>query len=307
MEHVPVLLKEVLEVLMPRDGGKYFDGTLGNGGHAQAILEASAPGGKLAGTDLDIHAVSRLSHEFAPFKDRAHVFHAGFTDIDRICDSLGWKSLDGILLDLGLSSEELDDDARGFSFSRTGPLDMRFSQDRELDAHFVVNSYDEQRLAAVIRSYGEERFARRIARRIVEHRPITTTTALAEVVSSALPRKFWPKKIHPATRTFQAIRMEVNAELDNLREFLPKAYSLLSPGGVMAIISFHSLEDRMVKQFFAGPRPAPGHPRGLPLEEKTDAFGLERVTKKPVTASDEEVLINPRARSARLRAARRIS
>jgi 16S rRNA (cytosine1402-N4)-methyltransferase len=307
MEHVPVLLKEVLEVLMPRDGGKYFDGTLGNGGHARALLEAGAPGGELAATDLDANAVARISKEFALYGNRSHLFQTSYSNIDHVCADLGWKSLDGILLDLGVSSMELDDEARGFSFSRTGPLDMRFSQDSDLDAGRVVNTYDEQRLAHIIFTYGEERFSRRIARRIVERRPIVDTTSLADAISSAIPRKFWPKKIHPATKTFQAIRMEVNAELDNLREFLPKAYSLLSPGGVLAIISFHSLEDRMVKQFFAGPRHKPEQIRGLPIMEKTPGLSLERLTKKPIMASDEEILINPRARSARLRAARRVS
>jgi 16S rRNA (cytosine1402-N4)-methyltransferase len=304
MEHVPVLLKEVLEVLMPREGGRYFDGTLGGGGHSRAILEAGA---ELAGTDLDAQAVARLSDDFRAYGNRAHLFHSSFSEIDRICSGLGWSELNGILLDLGLSSMELDDESRGFSFTRTGPLDMRFSQDNPFDARQVVNSYDEQRLAHIIYTYGEERFARRIARRIVEKRPLNDTKALSDVISSAIPRKFWPKKIHPATKTFQAIRMEVNAELDHLREFLPKACSLLSMGGVLAVISFHSLEDRMVKQFFAGPAPHPGLPRNLPVREPSNTSGLERITKKSIVASEEEVLINPRARSARLRAARRIS
>lgn len=289
---------------MPRRGGRYFDGTLGGGGHSRAILEA---GGELAGTDLDDRAVARLSDDFNVYGDRFHLFHSSFSEIDRVCSQLGWDALDGILLDLGLSSMELDDESRGFSFTRTGPLDMRFSRENPLDARRVVNSYDEERLARIIYRYGEERFARRIARRIVENRPLSDTKALSDVISSAIPRKFWPKKIHPATRTFQAIRMEVNAELDHLREFLPKAHSLLSIGGVLAVISFHSLEDRMVKQFMTGPAPHPGRPRHLPVGEKTGASGLERITRKPVTASEEEVFINPRARSARLRAVRRIS
>jgi 16S rRNA (cytosine1402-N4)-methyltransferase len=307
MEHVPVLLNEVLGVMMPQDGGRYFDGTLGDGGHARALLEASSPGGELSGTDLDGDAITRLSKEFERYGKRVHFFHTNFTEINLICTSLGWKYLDGILLDLGMSSYELDDGARGFSFSRTGPLDMRFSQHKDLDAYQVVNTYDQEQLAHLIRANGEERFARRIARRIVELRPIATTSELSDVVCSAIPRRFWPKKIHPATKTFQAIRMEVNKELDNLREFLPKASSLLSPGGVLAVISYHSLEDRMVKQFFTGTRPGLTYPRGLPVPEKTSALRFERMTRKPITASQEEVRINPRARSARLRAARRVS
>jgi len=289
---------------MPRKGGRYFDGTLGGGGHSRAILEA---GGELAGTDLDEKAIARLSDDFSVYGNHVHLFHASFSEIDRICSQLNWDALDGILLDLGLSSIELDDESRGFSFSRTGPLDMRFSRDNPLDASRVVNSYDEERLARIIYTYGEERFARRIARRIVESRPLSDTKALSEVISSAIPRKFWPKKIHPATKSFQAIRIEVNAELDHLREFLPKACSLLSIGGVLAVISFHSLEDRMVKQFIAGPAPHPGRQRHLPVRETAGVSGMERLTKKSVVASEEEILINPRARSARLRAARRIS
>lgn len=292
---------------MPRDGGRYFDGTLGGGGHSRAILEASSPSGELLGTDLDNGAVSRISLDLDRYGERAHLFCASFTDIDRLCASLGWASLDGILLDLGLSSFELDDASRGFSFSRSGPLDMRFSKQSDLDADLVVNTYDEQRLAQLISFNGEERFARRIARRIVEKRPLATTTDLAEVVSSAIPRRFWPQKIHPATKTFQAIRMEVNAELDSLREFLPKASSLLSLGGVIAVISFHSLEDRMVKQFFTGPRVASVDLRGLPAQTPAPAIRLERTPRKSIVASPEEILINPRARSARLRVARRVS
>lgn len=292
---------------MPRDGGRYFDGTLGGGGHSRAILEASSPSGELLGTDLDNEAVSRISLDLDRYGERAHLFCTSFTNIDRLCASLGWVSLDGILLDLGLSSFELDDPSRGFSFSRSGPLDMRFSMQSDLDANHVVNTYDEQRLAQLISVNGEERFARRIARRIVEKRPLATTTDLAEVVSSAIPRRFWPQKIHPATKTFQAIRMEVNAELDSLREFLPKASSLLSLGGVIAVISFHSLEDRIVKQFFTGPRDASVDLRGLPVQTPPPAIGLERTPRKSIVATPEEILINPRARSARLRVARRVS
>lgn len=307
MKHVPVLLKEVLEVMKPSDGGKYFDGTLGDGGHAAAILETCSPSGELAGCDLDRIAVGRASHELAPFHPRAHLFNANYTAIGDICASLGWMSLDGVLVDLGVSSMELDDAARGFSFLEDGPLDMRFSLDQDLSAHDVVNGYGEGTLTDIIRDYGEERFARRIARRIVESRPVGTTRELADIVGRAIPRKFWPSRIHPATRTFQAIRMEVNAELDNLKTFLPKAASLLTEGGVLAVISFHSLEDRIVKQFFAGPSTALLCRPGLPLQREAPAAPLRRITKRPVTACEEEVRLNPRARSAKLRAGRRVS
>jgi 16S rRNA (cytosine1402-N4)-methyltransferase len=304
MRHVTVLLKEVVQVIAPRDGGKYFDGTLGGGGHARAILEASTPSGRLAGTDLDSDAISRLSVAFKPFGDRAHFFSGNYTSIDTVCESLGWDSLSGIVLDLGVSSFQLDMPEKGFSFSKDAPLDMRFESDAELSACEVINGYDEEELARVIWEYGEERFSRRIAGKIVENRPVQTTTALAGLISAAIPRKFWPANIHPATRTFQAIRIEVNRELENLKTFLPKAASLLEPGGVMAIISFHSLEDRIVKRFFAGPVPDISA-RGIPVLVESDKPEMERITKKPVLPSPTEIEANPRARSAKLRAARR--
>lgn len=305
--HVPVLLKEVLEVMKPSDGGKYFDGTLGDGGHARAILDACAPSGELAACDLDRGSVERVSRSLSTYHPRAHLFTANYTAIDEICSSLGWVQLDGVLLDLGMSSIELDDETRGFSFQADGPLDMRYSRDQGLSAHDVVNAYGEGDLAAIIRTLGEERFARRIARRIVESRPVETTKELADIVCRAIPRRFWPRRIHPATRTFQAIRMEVNAELDNLREFLPKAAALLAEGGTLAVISFHSLEDRIVKQFFAGPSAALLNRPGLPVQREAPDGPLRRVTKRPVMPCDEEIRVNPRSRSARLRAARRAS
>jgi 16S rRNA (cytosine1402-N4)-methyltransferase len=305
MEHTSVLLNEVLEVISPHSGGKYFDGTLGAAGHAQAILAASSPAGELVACDLDQKAVSLASASLAQHGTRHHIFCANYTEIDRICAELEWEYLDGIVLDLGMSSNELDEAERGFSFGAEGPLDMRYNSEQILDAYAVINTYGEDSLSRIIYTLGEERFARRITRHIVESRPILTTKALAEVISKAIPKKFWPKRIHPATRTFQAIRIEVNSELDNLKEFLPKAAALLSENGVMAIISFHSLEDRIVKQFFAGTSTALLSRRGLPVPQESPAVFFARITKKPITASAEEIQMNPRARSARLRAARR--
>jgi 16S rRNA (cytosine1402-N4)-methyltransferase len=304
MRHVTVLLKEVVQLIAPRDGGRYFDGTLGGGGHAQAILDASAPTGMLAGTDLDSDAISRLQETFRPFGSRARFFCGNYTSIDTVCTTLGWDSLSGIVLDLGVSSFQLDMAEKGFSFSKDAPLDMRFETEARLSAYDVVNRYKEEELARVIWEYGEERFSRRIASKIAGNRPVETTTALAGLISGAIPRKFWPVNIHPATKTFQAIRIEVNRELDNLREFLPKAASLLEPGGIMAIIAFHSLDDRIVKQFFAGPVPDVSA-RGIPVLIETDMPMMERITKKPVMPSPVEIETNPRARSAKLRAARR--
>lgn len=293
-------------MLAPVDGGRYFDGTLGGGGHARAILEASSPGGVLAGTDLDPAVIERLTSELAPYGERVHLIHANFSAIDTICAELEWHSLNGIILDLGLSSLQLADGARGFAFSQTGPLDMRFSPDSPLSAHMIVNTYDEPDLTRIIRTLGEERFAARIAHAIVTDRPIETTTELADCVSRAIPRRFWPPHIHPATRTFQALRMEVNAELENLKGFLPKAAELLAPGGVLAVIAFHSLEDRIVKQFIAGPEGREHYPV-LPVKPVRTGPILERVTKKSAVPSVDEVHSNPRARSARLRAARRVA
>jgi 16S rRNA (cytosine1402-N4)-methyltransferase len=304
MRHVTVLLKEVVQVIAPRDGGKYFDGTLGGGGHARAILEASAPLGMLAGTDLDGDAVSRLSETFKPFGERVRLFNGNYTSIETICRNLGWDSLSGIVLDLGASSFQLDMPDKGFSFSKDAPLDMRFDAGAELSAYDVVNGYDEEELSRVIWEYGEERFSRRIAGKIASSRPVKTTTELAGIIAAAIPRKFWPANIHPATRTFQAIRIEVNGELQNLKGFLPKAAALLEPGGVMAVISFHSLEDRIVKRFFAGPVPDVSA-RGIPVRIESDEPVMERVTKKPVLPTPGEIEANPRSRSAKLRAARR--
>jgi 16S rRNA (cytosine1402-N4)-methyltransferase len=304
MQHVTVLLKEVVQVIAPRDGGRYFDGTLGGGGHAQAILEASAPSGMLAGTDLDSDAVSRLEETFKPFGTRIRLFGGNYTSINTVCSKLGWENLSGIVLDLGVSSFQLDIAEKGFSFSKDAPLDMRFETDAELSAYDVVNKYNEEELARVIWEYGEERFSRRIARKIAGSRPVETTRTLAGLVAAAIPRKLWPANIHPATKTFQAIRIEVNKELESLREFLPKAASLLEPDGVMAVISFHSLEDRIVKRFFAGPVPDVSA-RGLPVLIETDMPVMERITKKPILPSPGEIEVNPRARSAKLRAARR--
>jgi len=307
MLHVPVLLKEVIEVIMPIDGGRYFDGTMGEGGHARAILDRSSPDGHLAGTDLDSASISRLTENLKDYGERVHLFNKNFKDIDAVCLMLGWDNLDGILLDLGMSSAALDDPLRGFSFSLDGPLDMRFSPNAVTDARDVVNEYDEQRLVHILKTYGEERFAKRIARRVIDSRPINTTSELARIISSAIPRRFWPAKIHPATKSFQAIRMEVNGEVSSIEEFLPKAASLLKPGGVMAVISYHSIEDRIVKRFLSGNPESKVFPRRLPDELPGKGPVLSRLSNKPITPSDQEILDNPRSRSAHLRAARRVS
>lgn len=307
MEHVSVLPREVMEVLKPHDGGRYFDGTIGGGGHARTILELCGPSGHLAGTDLDTPTLERVRTDLGDYASRTHLFNDNFAAIDRVCLLLGWDSLDGILVDLGMSSIALDDPSRGLSFSKDGPLDMRFSPEAPLTAHEVVNEYPVQELTRIIRTFGEERWAARIAQIIVRSRPLNSTSELADTVARAIPRSKWPDHIHPATRTFQAIRMEVNHELESLETFLPKAAALLNVGGTMAVISFHSLEDRMVKRFFAGNPETKLATRRMPIELDTGKPKLEPVTRKPILATPEEIAANPRSRSARLRAARRVA
>ena len=294
MRHIPVFLKEVLDVIAPKDRGKYFDGTLGAGGHAMAILEKSSPQGMLAGTDLDEEAIEETKKVLSSYKDRLYLVNANYIEINNICNYLGWEGLDGIILDLGLSSMVIEDKSRGFSFQTEGPLDMRYSSENPISAYDVVNFYSRDKLLNIIREYGEERFASRIANAIIKRRPIKTTKDLSTVVRFAIPRRFWPRRIHPATKTFQAIRIEVNREIENLRQFLPRAVDTLAPGGVIAVISFHSIEDRIVKRFFRGEYAA------------STGVTLEPLFKKPVRPGPEELMRNPRSRSARLRAARRL-
>jgi 16S rRNA (cytosine1402-N4)-methyltransferase len=288
--HVPVLAQEVLAYLQPRPGGRYIDATVGAGGHAALILEASAPDGRLLGIDVDPAALALARRRLAQFGDRVVLVCARFSALEDVAKGHGFTGVDGILMDLGVSSMQLDDPARGFSFQRTGPLDMRMSPHEPVTAAQLVNTLSEQELADVLWRYGEERLARRIARAIVARRrarPFETTADLAELIASLVPRR---GGLHPATRTFQALRIAVNRELEELEAALPQAVGLLRPGGRLVVISFHSLEDRIVKQFFrtyaAGPQPR-----------------LRVLTRKPVVPTPEEVRQNPRSRSAKMRVA----
>jgi 16S rRNA (cytosine1402-N4)-methyltransferase len=281
--HEPVLLEEVMELLAVRPGGLYVDGTLGLGGHASEVLRRSAPGGRVLGFDRDPNALERAAAVLAPFGDRARVQHARYSEIPRHVEE---ESVDGLLLDLGVSSLQLDDAERGFSFRREGPLDMRMDPGDETSAADVVNRMREAELADVIYQYGEERRSRQIAHAIVDARRgrgITTTTQLAEIVRRAArgPRD----GIDPATRTFQALRIYVNGELTELSSSLTALARRLKPGGRLAVISFHSLEDREVKNAF----------------RDMGKGGFQVLTKKPVRPGEAEVGRNPRARSARLR------
>ncbi len=305
--HVPVLLEEVLTALLP-DGHpveRVIDGTLGAGGHSTALLHAGV--GHLLGFDLDPQALALAREALAPFADRATIVHDSYLHMVRHAETLGWDDgVDGILLDLGVSSMQLDTAERGFAFMKDGPLDMRFNPaSADATAADLVNTWEADELAEIFFRYGEERESRRIARAIISHRPYQTTRQLADVIADATPRHFprgkkaHTKTIHPATRVFQALRIAVNDELRVIETVLPQAIGLLRPGGRLAVISFHSLEDRIVKHLFKEASTEIISPPGMQLEEKQALVDL--VTRKPIEASEAEVARNPRSRSAKLR------
>ncbi|HEY8393948.1 MAG TPA: 16S rRNA (cytosine(1402)-N(4))-methyltransferase RsmH [Thermaerobacter sp.] len=288
--HVPVLLREVLAWLEPQPGGRYVDGTVGAGGHARALLEATGGRAELLAIDRDPEALRVAAGRLAPYRDRVRFVHGDYRDLDRILDEAGWSRVDGILLDLGVSSLQLDDPRRGFSYQADGPLDMRMDPTQPLTAADLVNRASREELAGWIRRYGEERWADRIADFIVaarQRRPITTTGQLVEVIKAAIPARARRQGPHPARRTFQALRIAVNRELEGMEEALTRAAHRLAPGGRLVTISFHSLEDRTVKQVF---------------RQLAAGGGFRLLTRKPVMPGEDEVARNPRARSARLRA-----
>lgn len=283
-----------------------MDCTLGGGGHARALLERIQPGGRLLGIDRDPAAIARVAETLTGFDPPPKLVQGNFADLDLIAAENGFDRVDGVLLDLGLSSYQLDDGERGFSFRAEGPLDMRMDPASPVTAEQLVNRLDRAGLARVIRTLGEERWAERIAEFIVRRRPLRTTRDLAAAVEAAIPRGAWPKDIHPATRTFQAIRMEVNDELGSLDSGLKAAITILTPGGRMAAISFHSLEDRLVKATFTAESKDCICPPQQPVCTCAHRASLRILTRKPVRPSPEEVNTNPRSRSARLRAAEKL-
>ena len=280
--HIPVLPQEVLEGLSIQPDGLYLDATVGGGGHSRLILQAD-PSVRLVAVDQDESAIAAARANLSEFGDRVTFWQGNFSTF-----SPQGKQFDGILADLGVSSAQFDIPERGFSFRHEAPLDMRMDQSQDLTAADIVNHWDETDLANLIYNYGEERLSRRIARKILEQRPFQTTTELAEAISYCVPRKYRYGRIHPATRTFQALRIAVNQELEVLETLLQKAPDWLAPGGRLAMISFHSLEDRMVKHSL-----------------KQNAV-LKVLTKKPITAAEEELENNPRSRSAKLRVAEKL-
>lgn len=304
--HIPVLLAEVLEGLAIKPGGCYLDATIGGGGHAAAILEASAPNGRLLGLDRDPDAVVKATERLQPFGNRVQVAHASYVQLGEVIQHTGFPPLDGALFDLGFSSWQVNDPARGFAFRADGPLDMRFDPTADtLTASDIVNRWPESELANIIYRYGEETRSRRIAQAIVSARPIHSTAHLADVILAAVgrPRK---ARIHPATRTFQALRIAVNRELEALEQALPQAVAALSPGGRLAVIAFHSLEDRIVKQFFRQEARGCICPPGSPVCTCDYEPSLRILTRKPVIPTSEEIVGNPRSRSAKLRIAEKL-
>jgi len=302
--HRPVMVAEVLDLLAVQPGGRYLDGTVGEGGHAQAILEASAPDGRLLGLDLDPLALERARQRLAPFGERVRLVRASYARMGEVARQEGFAPVDGILLDLGLSSLQLEGEERGFSFRQEAPLDMRFDPDQPLTARDLVNRLPVGELARLLREYGEERRAWAIARAIVRHRPVETAGQLARIVEGAVGRR---GRLHPATRTFQALRIAVNRELETLEEGLREAVRLLAPGGRLAVLSYHSLEDRRVKRFFRDMARGCTCPPDLPGCRCGRSPVLRPLTRKPVRPRPEEVRENPRARSARLRAGVRVA
>lgn len=297
--HKPVLYQEIIHALQPRSGGRYVDGTLGAGGHARGILEACAPDGQLLGLDVDPQALAIARETLAPYEGRAHLVQASHITLSEQLASLNWNGIDGIVLDLGASSMQFDNAERGFSFMQDGPLDMRFGPHLTMSAADIINSYDERELADIIFKYGEDRDSRKIARAIVQARPLHTTGELVAVIEKASPRR--GDKTHPATQTFQALRIVVNEELAAVEITLPQAVASLNTGGRCAVISFHSLEDRIVKEYFREQSKDLINPPYERIYEEERKAVVKSVSKKPILPTEEELQENPRARSAKLR------
>jgi 16S rRNA (cytosine1402-N4)-methyltransferase len=301
---------EVIEFLRPAPGGTYLDGTLGGGGHARLILEASGPDGRLIGLDRDLETLRRTEATLASFGQRVTLRHRNFSEAAEVLAELGLEGVDGILLDLGVSSFQLDEAERGFSFRSDAPLDMRMDRSTGMTAADVVNSLETVELARIFREFGEERWAGRIARRIAEERretPLNTTRQLADLVREAVPGGRVPARIHPATRVFQALRIYVNRELEHVSLGVSRAIDLLKPEGRLVVISFHSLEDRIVKRLFQEEAKGCICPPRLPVCVCGHSPRVELLTRKGVRPEPDEVEANPRARSAILRAVARRS
>ena len=301
--HIPVLRDEVIDALLVQPGGRYIDCTVGQGGHASAILEHSSPGGQLLGIDLDPQAIAQAKERLLPYGKAAFLINNDYKNLEDICSTLDFQPVHGILFDLGLSSFQLANTSRGFSFRFDAPLDMRFNPAQELTAATIVNTFSEQELVAIIANYGEDRRSRRIARSIVASRPINTTLELAAVVQRAVGIR---GRIHPATKTFQALRIAVNQELEHLKVALEQTVHLLGFGGRLVAISYHSLEDRLVKEYLNRESRDCICPPRTPVCVCGHKATLRLIDKKPIVPSPAEIEANPRSRSAKMRVAERI-
>ncbi|MBM4305416.1 MAG: 16S rRNA (cytosine(1402)-N(4))-methyltransferase RsmH [Deltaproteobacteria bacterium] len=293
-KHIPVMVEEVMDLLRCEPGRTYVDGTLGGGGHGEEILKRTGPDGFLIGMDWDKEAIDEASKRLKPYGNRTRIFRENFIHLPEILKTMKIETVDGILLDLGLSSIQLERGERGFSFRGEGPLDMRMDERKDHTAADLLNALSPEELERILFEYGEERWAKRIAKAIVSEReqePIQTTESLRRIIYRTIPKRFQSRRIDPATRTFQAIRIKVNEELENLKRVLESGWKVLSKGGRICIISFHSLEDRIVKEGF----------------RRLEREGMMQIaTKKPFVPSEEEQEKNPRSRSAKLRCAERI-
>ncbi len=301
--HIPVLIEEVIEALTVQPGGRYIDCTLGGGGHAAAILERSSPGGQLLGIEADPDNIKIARDRLAAYGDAAVIVNDNFVNLEAIAERYHFRPVHGILFDLGLSSFQLAQGGRGFSFQQDMPLDMRFSPEQKTTAADLVNSLSENELQHLLKDYGEETNSRRIVSAIVKNRPVKTTAQLAKIVEEAVGGRHG--KIHPATKTFQALRIAVNDELENLKSALKQSLNLLGHEGRLVVISYHSLEDRIVKQFIAEESRDCICPPELPVCVCKHKAQLKSIYKKVVTPSRSEIRANPRSRSAKLRAAER--
>jgi 16S rRNA (cytosine1402-N4)-methyltransferase len=307
--HLSVMPEEVIRFLAPRQGGIYLDGTLGGGGHARLILERCTPGGTLIGIDQDREALKAAGQRLAEFGAAAQLVHGNFGDIGQHLGRLGIHNLDGFILDLGVSSHQLDSAERGFSFQQNAPLDMRMDTSSGETAADLLNELPEHELERIIKEYGEERWAKRIAAFIVAARSeqtICETLQLVDIIKGAVPRAKWEERIHPATRTFQAIRIAVNHELETLEKGLRAALDALKPSGHGVVISFHSLEDRIVKHIFREYATGCICPRNLPVCACNNVPRVRVITGKPLQATGQELDDNPRSRSAKMRVIERL-
>lgn len=301
--HIPVLFHEVMAILQPSRDGRYIDGTVGAGGHTAGLLQESAPTGRVLAFDKDPEAIAHTKIQLAAYENRVTYVNASYAKMGRFAPQMGFAEPDAILLDLGLSSRQLDNPERGFSFMKEGPLDMRFNPNKGDSAADLVNNLSEVELADIFWKYGEEKQSRKIANLIVAQRPFTTTTQLANCIANNIKTN---KRIHPATQVFQALRIAVNHELEDVEKGITAAIDLLPGGGRLAVISFHSLEDRYVKQTFRKLSQDNTPPPGYPMDENSGPAIVRLMTRKAIQASSIEINQNPRSRSARLRVVQKL-